>query len=129
MTAPVLAVRRRDTGVLEGCAGGVPGQSEAALLLSQAAQWHCRLPKSAHPGAPAAIKDIYNTDDIDHTQTAIKAFETDYDAKYPKAVAKITGGADVLLGFYKYPGRAPRLTRSITRAPAPTPNLASVRAK
>ena len=60
------------------------------------------LPKSAHPGAPAAIKDIYNTDDIDHTQTAIKAFETDY-AKYPKAVAKITGGADVLLEFYKYP--------------------------
>ena len=34
---------------------------------------------------------------------AIKAFELDYGAKYPKAVAKITDDMDVLLEFYKYP--------------------------
>lgn len=40
---------------------------------------------------------------IDHAQLAIKAFEVDYGAKYPKAVAKIVDDADVLLEFYKYP--------------------------
>jgi putative transposase len=61
------------------------------------------LPKSAHPGAIAAMREIYNAEDIDKAQVAIKAFEIDYGAKYPKAVAKIVDNADVLLEFYKYP--------------------------
>ena len=61
------------------------------------------LPKSAHPGALAAMREIYNAEDIDKAQVAIKAFEIDYGAKYPKAVAKIVDDADVLLEFYKYP--------------------------
>ncbi len=61
------------------------------------------LPKSAHPAALAALKDIYNAEDIDKAQVAVKAFEVDYGAKYPKAVAKITGDLDTLLKFYKYP--------------------------
>ena len=36
-------------------------------------------------------------------QDAAKAFELDYGAKYPKAVAKITDDLDTLLEFYKYP--------------------------
>jgi putative transposase len=61
------------------------------------------LPKSAHPGAIAAMKEIYNAEDIDKAQVAITAFELDYRAKYPKAVAKIVDDMDVLLEFYKYP--------------------------
>jgi transposase-like protein len=61
------------------------------------------LSKSAHPGALSAIKEIYNVEDIDRAQIAIKAFEIDYGAKYPKAVDKIVDDADVLLEFYKYP--------------------------
>jgi len=33
------------------------------------------------------IKDIYDAEDIDKAQIAIKAFEIDFGAKYPKAVA------------------------------------------
>ena len=62
-----------------------------------------RLPKSAHPGALAALRDIYNAEDIDKAQVAIKAFEFDYGPKFPKAVAKITDDLDTLLEFYKYP--------------------------
>ena len=51
----------------------------------------------------AALQDIYNAEDIDKAQVAIKAFEIDFGVKYPKAVAKITDDADVLLEFYKYP--------------------------
>jgi putative transposase len=61
------------------------------------------LPKSARPGALTALRVIYNAEDIDKAQVAIKAFELDYGAKYPKAVANIVDDADVLLEFYKYP--------------------------
>jgi transposase-like protein len=72
-------------------------------VLHKQANVLAALPKSAHPGALAAIKDIYNAEDIDHAQLAIKAFAVDYGDKYPKAVAKIVDDADVLLEFYKYP--------------------------
>ena len=61
------------------------------------------LPKSAHPGAKAALAEIYNAEDRDHALNAVKAFEADYGAKWPKAVAKITEHVDVLLAFYDYP--------------------------
>lgn len=48
------------------------------------------------------MKEIYNAEDIDHAQIAIKAFEIDYGAKYPKAVAKIVEDTDVLLELYRY---------------------------
>jgi transposase-like protein len=61
------------------------------------------LPKSARLGALAAMREIYNAEDIGHAQVAIKAFEVDYGAKYLKVVAKIVDDADVLLEFYEYP--------------------------
>lgn len=41
------------------------------------------LPKSTHPGALAAMRDIYMAEDIDKAQAAIKALEIDYGATYP----------------------------------------------
>jgi hypothetical protein len=35
------------------------------------------------------MKEISSVEDIDKAQQAIKAFEVDYGAKHPKAVAKI----------------------------------------
>jgi hypothetical protein len=61
------------------------------------------LPKSAHSGALAPMKEIYNAENIDQAKVAIKAFEIDYGATYLKAVAKILDDANVLLEFYKYP--------------------------
>ena len=39
------------------------------------------------------MREILNAEDIDQAQLAIKAFEIDYAAKYPKAVAKIVDDA------------------------------------
>ena len=86
-----------------GRAGGVPEHPGAALLVPQVANVLGALPKSAHPGAKKALAEICNAEDRDHAQHAVKAFEADYGAKYPKAVAKITDDADVLLAFYDYP--------------------------
>jgi putative transposase len=75
--------------------------------------------------------------DIDKAQVAIEAFEIDYGANCPKAVAKIVDHADVLLEFYRYPAErwihlrttnpiectfaTVRLPTKITKAPGLTP--------
>jgi len=80
-----------------------PATREQRCWFHQQANVLAALPKSAHPSALAAIKDIYNAEDIDNAQVAVTAFEVDFGAKYPKAVAKIVDDADTLLEFYKYP--------------------------
>src|SRR5215216_3253547 len=61
------------------------------------------LPKSAQPGAKAALTEIWNAEDKTQAQAAAKAFAADYGVKWPKAAAKITDDLDVLLAFYDYP--------------------------
>lgn len=103
MTAPVLAVGDGALGFWKAVREVFPATREQRCWFHKQANVLAALPKSAHPGASAAIKDIYNAEDIDEAQVAIKTFALDYGAKYPKAVAKITDDADVLLEFYKYP--------------------------
>ncbi|MFE5703428.1 IS256 family transposase [Rhodococcus koreensis] len=103
MTAPVLAVGDGALGFWRALREVFPETREQRCWFHKQANVLAALPKSAHPGALAAMKEIYNAEDIDKAQVAIKAFELDYGAKYPKAVAKITGDMDVLLEFYKYP--------------------------
>ncbi|MBM7052846.1 IS256 family transposase [Streptomyces durocortorensis] len=61
------------------------------------------LPKSAQPGAKKALQEIYNAEDRDHAEKAVKDFERAYGAKWPKAVKKITDDADELVAFYDLP--------------------------
>jgi putative transposase len=103
MAAPVLAVGDGALGFWKAVREVFPTTREQRCWFHKQANVLAALPKSAHPAALAAIKEIYNAEDIDHAQLAIKAFEIDYGAKYPKAVAKIVDDADVLLEFYKYP--------------------------
>ena len=61
------------------------------------------LPKSAHPGAKKALAEIWNAEDKQHAQAAVKVFADLYGAKWPKAVAKITDDVEELLAFFDYP--------------------------
>jgi len=63
---------------------------------------HC-LPKSAQPGAKAALAEIWNAEDRKHAEQAVRGFAGDYGTKWPNAAAKITDDLDVLLAFYHYP--------------------------
>jgi putative transposase len=103
MTAPVLAVGDGALGFWKALREVFPNTREQRCWFHKQANVLAALPKSAHPGALAAMREIYNAEDIDKAEIAIKAFEFDYGAKYPKAVAKIVDDADVLLEFYKYP--------------------------
>jgi putative transposase len=103
MTAPVLAVGEGAVGFWTALREVFPDTREQRCWWHKQANVLAALPKSAHPGALAALREIYNAGDIDKAQVAIKAFQIDYGAKYPKAVAKIADDADVLLEFYRYP--------------------------
>jgi transposase-like protein len=103
MTAPVLAVGDGALGFWKALREVFPATKEQRCWFHKQANVLAALPKSAHPAATAAMKDIYNAEDIDKAQVAVKAFEVDFGAKYPKAVAKITDDLDTLLEFYKYP--------------------------
>jgi putative transposase len=103
MTAPMLAVGDGALGFWKALREVFPNTREHRCWWHKQANVLAALPKSAHSGALAAMREIYNAEDIDKAQVAIKAFAIDYGAKYPKAVAKITDDADVLLEFYKYP--------------------------
>lgn len=103
MTAPVLSVGDGALGFWKAVREVFPATREQRCWFHNQANILAALPKSVHPGALAALKAIYNAEDIGKAQVALKAFEIDYGAKYPKAVAKIVDDADVLLEFYKYP--------------------------
>ena len=61
------------------------------------------LPKSAQPTARRALAEIRDAQDRGHAEVAIGQFRELFDAKYPKAVAKIVDDADLLLAFYDFP--------------------------
>lgn len=65
-------------------------------LTSGTSAWRVGRNPRIHP-ALAALKDIYNAEDIDKAQVAVKVFEIDFGAKYPKAVDKIVDDLDMLL--------------------------------
>jgi putative transposase len=103
MRAPVLAVGDGALGFWKALREVFPDTSEQRCWFHVQANVLAALPKSAHPGAKAALAEIYNAEDKDHALTAAKAFEAGYGAKWPKATAKITEHLDVLLAFYDYP--------------------------
>ena len=103
MRAPVLAVGDGALGFWKALREVFPETREQRCWWHKLGNVLAALPKSAHPGAKAALAEIYNAEDKDHALAAAKAFATDYGAKWPKAVAKITDELDVLLAFYDYP--------------------------
>ena len=103
MTALVLAVGDGALGFWKAVREVFQTTNEQRCWLHKQANVLAALPKSAHLAAIAAIKEIYNAQDIDKAQVAVKAFEVDFGAKHPKVVAKIVDDLDTLLEFYHYP--------------------------
>lgn len=103
MRAPVLAVGDSALGFWAAVREVFPDTREQRCWFHVQANVLNALPKSAQPGAKAALAEIYNAEDREHALTAARAFAADYGAKWPKAVAKITDNLDVLLEFYNYP--------------------------
>jgi putative transposase len=103
MRAPVLAVGDGALGFWAAIRDVFPETREQRCWFHKIANVLNALPKSAQPGAKAALAEIWNAEDREHALAAAKAFEADYGVKWPKATAKITEDLDVLLAFYDYP--------------------------
>lgn len=103
MRAPVLAIGDGALGFWAAVRTVFPETREQRCWFHKIANVLNALPKSAQPGAKAALAEIWNAENKTHAQAAVKAFAADYGAKWPKAVAKITDDLDVLLEFYDYP--------------------------
>ncbi|MER7195498.1 IS256 family transposase [Streptomyces flaveolus] len=103
MCAPVLAVGDGALGFWKALAEVFPQTREQRCWVHKTANVLDSMPKSAQPGAKKAIQDIYNAEDRDHAEAALKTFAKLYGAKFPKAVKKITDDQEQLLAFYDFP--------------------------
>ncbi|HMQ39451.1 MAG TPA: IS256 family transposase [Micropruina sp.] len=103
MQAPVLAVGDGALGFWSALRDVFPTTREQRCWFHKIANVLNALPKSAHPGAKAALAEIYNAEDLAHAKAAARVFTATYGVKWPKAAAKIADDLDVLLEFYRYP--------------------------
>ena len=103
MRAPVLAIGDGALGFWGALREVFPQARPQRCWFHKIANVLGALPKSAHPGAKKALAEIWNAEDRRHALDAVRAFETAYGAKFPKAVAKITDDVEELLAFYDYP--------------------------
>jgi putative transposase len=103
MTAPVIAVGDGALGFWAALRDVFPATQEQRCWVHKAKNVLNALPKSAQPAARRALAEIRDAADRSHALAAIEAFRRDYQAKWPKAVAKIVDDTDVLLAFFDFP--------------------------
>src|SRR5512140_1229496 len=103
MRAPVLAVGDGALGFWAALREVFPETREQRDWVHKAMTVLDCLPQSAQPAARKALAQIRDAEDRAHAEKAVKEFAAAYRAKYPKAVAKITGDQEQLLAFFDFP--------------------------
>jgi len=103
MRAPMLAVGDGALGFWAAVRGVFPTTRQQRCWFHKISNVLNCLPKSAQPGAKAALSEIWGAEDREHAEAAAKVFVADYGVKWPKAAAKITADLDSLLEFFEYP--------------------------
>ncbi len=103
MRAPVLAVGDGALGFWSALGEVFPQTRAQRCWFHKISNVLGALPKSAHAGAKKALAEIWNAEDRDHAERAVKDFQAVYGVKYPKAVAKVVDDLDELLAFYDFP--------------------------
>jgi putative transposase len=103
MTAPVLAIGDGALGFWKAIRDVFPETREQRCWWHKIGNVLAALPKSAQPGAKKALAEIWQAENKTEAAKAVKSFEADYSAEWPKAAAKVIDDLDVLLAFYDYP--------------------------
>jgi putative transposase len=103
MRAPVVMVGDGALGLWRALREVFPATREQRCWVHKVANVLAALPKSVQAGARRALNEILGAEDRAHAERAIQALVTDYGAKWPKAVAKITDDREALLCFFDYP--------------------------
>jgi putative transposase len=103
MTAPVLAVGDGALGFWGALSDVFPDTVHQRCWVHKMANVMNALPKSAQPAARAALQEVRDAEDREHAERVLERFVKDYEAKWPKAVEKVTKDRDALLAFYAFP--------------------------
>jgi len=103
MGAPVVMVGDGALGLWRALREVFPATREQRCWVHKVANVLNALPKSVQAGARRALNEIAQAEDRTHAERAIQALVSDYGAKWPKAVAKITDDREALLTFFDYP--------------------------
>jgi putative transposase len=103
MTAPVLAVGDGALGFWGALCDVFPDTVHQRCWVHKMANVMNALPKSAQPAARAALCEVRDAEDREHAEKALARFATEYGAKWPKAVEKVTKDADAMLAFFDFP--------------------------
>jgi transposase-like protein len=105
MKAPVLAVGDGALGFWGALSEVFPETKHQKCWVHKIANVMNALPKSAQPAARAALAEVRDAEDKEHATQAIERFKKDYEAKWPKAVEKVTKDAEQLLAFFDFPAQ------------------------
>jgi putative transposase len=103
MGAPVVMVGDGALGLWRALREVFPATREQRCWVHKVANVLNCLPKSVQAGARRALNEIAQAEDRTHAEQAIEALVSDYGAKWPKAVAKITDDTEALLTFFDFP--------------------------
>ena len=117
MRAPVLAVGDCALGFWSALRYVFPKTRHQRDWVHKSANVLGSLPKSVHRRAKGAIKEITRAENKIEASIAIEALASEFGAKWPKAVSKITSEKETLLAFYDYPAEHRRhlMTTNLTR--------------
>jgi putative transposase len=126
MRAPVLAVGDGALGFWAAAREAFPETRHQRDWVHKTANALDALPKSVQGRAKKAIKEITEAENKAEARKAIKEFEGEFGAKWPKAVAKITDDEEALLAYYDYPAEHWRHLRTTNPIESP---FATVRAR
>jgi putative transposase len=103
MRAPAVMVGDGALGLWRALREVFPATREQRCWVHKVANVLNCLPKSVQAGARRALNEIAQAEDHTHAERAIQALVSDYGAKWPKAVAKVTDDRDALLTFFDFP--------------------------
>jgi putative transposase len=103
MRAPVLAAGDGALGFWKALRDVWPETREQRCWVHRIANVLDKLPKRLHAKAKAALHEIMRAETRKAAQQAIARFESDYGAKYPKAVTSLRRDEAELLTFFAFP--------------------------
>jgi transposase-like protein len=103
MRAPVVAVGDGALGFWKAVGEVWPETRDQRCWFHRLGNVLDKLPKRLQPKAKRALHDIMNAPTRTAAETAIASFVSEYEAKYPKAVASINRDWEKLLTFYDFP--------------------------
>jgi transposase-like protein len=103
MQAPVLAIGDGALGFWAAVRDVWPETREQRCWVHRLANVLDKLPKRLQSKAKQALGEIMNAPTRARAKEEIARFESDYGAKYPKAIASLRRDEEALLAFYDFP--------------------------